>query len=264
DRALQTFERKKDADAFHATVKVDVAKGEHVAPSRSETVKEAAERWIERVKANGMRGDGPAERSTIDQYRQHIDLHIVPRLGLIRVSHLTTAKLEAFRDDLLASMSRAMARKVLTSTKSILKVAKRAHVAADASIGGQKRKRKLEVGVDIPTPDEIRRLLHAPVSAARAALRPRTLLLVAIFTGLRASELRGLRWCDVDLKKGEVHVRQRADKYNAIGAPKSVAGVRTVDIGPRVVAVLREWKLACPKGEGVLVFPSASGEVEHH
>ena len=53
--------------------------------------------------------------------------------------------------------------------------------------------------------------------------RWRPLILTAIFTGLRASELRGLRWEDVDLKKRELHVRQRADKFNTIGKPKSAA-----------------------------------------
>src|SRR5262245_7435293 len=43
----------------------------------------------------------------------------------------------------------------------------------------------------------------------RLAGRWRPLLFVAIFAGLRASELRGLRWSDVDLKKATVQVRQR-------------------------------------------------------
>src|SRR5262245_41060121 len=170
NRVLQTFERKKEAEAYHDTVRIDVSKGEHIAPSKSETVKEAAERWIKRVEAEGR------ERGTIRQYRQHVNLHIAPRIGPVKLSSLTAPRVEAFRDDLLAKMSRPMARKVLTSFKSILKVAKRGQVAADVSIGKDKRKRKLEVGVDIPTPDEVRRLLKA---AAEADIQPRTLLTVA-------------------------------------------------------------------------------------
>jgi integrase len=72
---------------------------------------------------------------------------------------------------------------------------------------------RLKIGVDIPTPDDIKAII--------AQLgRRRPLLLTAIFTGLRASELRGLRWSDVDLKKGDIHVRQRADRYNQIGKAK--------------------------------------------
>jgi len=255
DRVLKTFEKKKDADAFHATVRIEVDRGEHITPSKSETVAEAAERWIKRVEADGR------ERTTVRQYRQHVNLHINPRMGSIKLAHLTEKRVEAFRDELLATVSRPLARKVMTSLKSLLKVAKRGHVAANVSIGRDKRERKLEIGVDIPTPDEIRRLLHA---ATEADIRVRTLLIVAIFTGLRASELRGLRWRDVDLKNGELHVRQRADRFNEIGAPKSETSARSIDLGQRVLMALKEWKIACPKGEAGVVFPSSTGAIEHH
>ena len=48
ERHVQTFGRKKDADEYHATVKVDV-RGTHTAPSKSLTVAEAAENWIKYV-----------------------------------------------------------------------------------------------------------------------------------------------------------------------------------------------------------------------
>jgi integrase len=255
DRHIETFERKKDADAFHATVRVDVSKGDHIAPSKSETVAEAAERWIKRIEALGR------ERTTVRQYRQHINLHIVPRIGAVKIAHLTTAKAETFRDELLAAMSRPLARKVWTSFKSILKGAKRGYIVADVTIGKDKRKRRLEIGVDIPGPDEIKRVLQA---AAGADIRRRALLTVVISTGLRASELRGLRWKDVDLKHSEVHVRQRADRFNVIGAPKSETSVRKIGFGSHALAALKEWRLACPKGEADLVFPTAEGKVEHH
>jgi integrase len=87
-------------------------------------------------------------------------------------------------------------------------------------------------------------------------------LLTAIFTGLRSSELRGLRWSDVDLKRSELHVRQRADRYNKIGPPKSAAGERTVPLPPVLVSALRKWKLACPNGELGLTFPDSDGTIE--
>jgi len=123
----------------------------------------------------------------------------------------------------------------------------------------EKRQRgKLKVGVDIPTREEIK----AIVEAATGRWRP--ILLTAIFTGLRASELRGLRWADIDLDKRELHVRQRADRYHAIGKPKSDAGERTVPLTPIVVNTLREWKLASPKSDKGLVFPTGAGNVEAH
>ena len=47
-----------------------------------------------------------------------------------------------------------------------------------------------------------------------------------------------------------------------LGAPKSEAGERTVPLTPIVLAELRKWKLACPKGPLGLVFPSGAGNIE--
>lgn len=55
----------------------------------------------------------------------------------------------------------------------------------------RRQKGKLKVGLDIPTREETK----AIVEAAKGRWRP--ILLTAIFTGLRASELRGLRWADI-------------------------------------------------------------------
>jgi integrase len=57
-----------------------------------------------------------------------------------------------------------------------------------------------------------------------------------------------LRWADVDVANGSIHVRQRADFYGALGEPKSAAGHRSVPASPFVLNTLKEWKLACPKG----------------
>src|SRR5262245_39266825 len=255
DRHIRTFAKKKDADAYHDQVNVEVRQGVHTAPSKSRTVAEAADAWIKGAEADGL------EASTLRQYRQHVNLHIAKRLGREKLAELTPGKIEAFRDDLLANLSRPMARKVLTSLKSLLKAGKHVHVAADISIKRRKRdEHKLEEGRDIPSPAEVKRLIAAAEDDKRRAL-----LLTVALTGLRASELRGLRWHDVDLKRGELHVRQRADRFNRIGAPKSESSRRTVPLDADVlIPALKRWKLACPKGEGDLVFPTGSGQVQHH
>jgi hypothetical protein len=81
---------------------------------------------------------------------------------------------------------------------------------------------------------------------------------------MRASELRGLTWGDVDFERKVVTVRQRADRWGAMGAPKSAAGRREIPMSPMVVNVLREWRLACPKGPLDLVFPNSLGRHEMH
>jgi integrase len=253
-RHIKTFTTKGEADDHAAKTRLNVKRGMHTAPSKSITVAEARDKWIKRVEADGK------ERSTLDQYRQHTELHIVPRLGNVRLATLED-KVEGFREDLLANLSRPLARKVMVSFRQMLKSNKYGHVGADVSIKSDKRdKRRLEVGRDIPTIGEIKRMVTAATDT-----RARVLLLLAAFTGLRASELRGLRWSDVDLKRGELHVRQRADKYRQIGDPKSEGSWRTVPLDLATVGdALKQWKLKCGNFDSDLVFPDSKGQPMHH
>jgi len=260
-RHLKTFDRKKDADAFAAEVKMEKRAGVHVAPRKSPTVEEAGKLWIETAKANGL------ERGTVLQYEGHLK-HILPEMGKTRLSELSPPVVRAFEDKLRkGGLSPAMTKKVLVSLGSILGEAHERGLVARNSVRDLRRKKrkasekrqngKLKVGVDIPSPGEITALI------ANAKPRWRRLLITAAFTGLQASELRGLRWSDVDLKKREIHVRQRADRFNEMGKPKSATSERTVPIGAVVANTLNEWKLQCPKGELDLVFPNMSGKVEN-
>jgi len=56
------------------------------------------------------------------------------------------------------------------------------------------------------TPDEVDKLLQASSKLGRHGARDRTLILLAYRHGLRVSELVALRWDQVDLKAGLLHV----------------------------------------------------------
>jgi integrase len=261
-RRLKTFARKKDATAWLASTTVDIRQGVHTPESESPTIAEAATAWLESCEAEGL------ERGTLKQYGEHVRLHLVPFIGSVKLSKLSTPAVHDFREKLRkAGRSPTLIRKVLTSLGSIFNIAREQgrFSGANPASGLNRRKRKaterrqegrLEVGIDIPTPQEIARLL--------AAIKPSQppVVQTAIFTGLRSSELRGLRWIDVDFKHAELHVRQRADAFCEIGAPKSKAGTRTVPIPPGLLTTLKEWKLRCPKSEAGLVFPSARGSIQ--
>ena len=265
DRRLKTFQKKKEADAFAATVSVEIRQGTHVADSASVTVSEAGDRWIASAEAHEL------ERSTIDQYRQHLERHIKPFLSNTRLSQLTVPAVREFQDRLRREgRSAAMMHKVVGSLGSLLADAQEQGLVAHNAVRDRSRKRRrgklgtgdgrhkkrIEVGVDIPANAEIK----AIVNGVKGRWRP--ILITAIFAGLRASELRGLTWGDVDFDNSVLHVRQRADRYNKIGPPKSEAGRREVPIPPLALNTLREWKLKCPKGELDLVFPNGKGNVE--
>lgn len=277
-RRLKTFDRKKDADAFAASSAVEIRDGIHVAENASITVAKAGELWIAEAERSGL------ERSTVDQYKQHLNLHIVPILGATKLSNLNPPTIRAFEDSLRdKGCSPAMVRKVRVSLGSLLADAQERGTTARNPVRemraksrkGKERqqerraKGKLKIGVDIPAREEVK----AIVDALDGRWRP--LLLTAIFSGMRASELRGLRWSDVDFEKREIRVHQRADRYDEIGRPKSEAGERVIPVPPMVINTLREWKLTCPRrdtgkvdADGApvmvleLVFPNGKGNVE--
>ena len=265
-RHNKTFATQKEAKDWRDRIAVEIKDGVHTPEASSITAAEAGELWLAQGKTDGL------EHGTLKQYEQHLRLHITPFIGRVKLAHLSPAHVQRIRDNLIKEgRSRDMARRVVFSLGALLasamsygKVAKNiVHDAARLRKGRDRRlegrhEKKLEIGVDIPTKDEIRAMLNA------AEGRWRPLIVTVVFTGLRASELRGLTWNDIDFTAETLTVRQRADHWNTIGSPKSAAGKRTVPLAPIVVNTLKEWKLVCPKGEKNLVFPNTLGKVQTH
>ena len=107
---MKTFQKKKDADGYAQQVGVDIRAGTHTPVNRSITVAKAAEDWLESVRLDNR------ERSTLDYYRQHA-AHITKHIGKFKLASLTATRANTFRDELLATLSRPLARKVLTSLR---------------------------------------------------------------------------------------------------------------------------------------------------
>ncbi|MFC1455736.1 tyrosine-type recombinase/integrase [Microvirga arabica] len=256
NRRHKQFRKKGEADAFLVTVRSQLAAGTHTPDSASITVEEAAGLWLERCRRDML------EATTIRQYRAHVNLHIVPRIGATKLSRLTTPAVNAFADQLLRDgRSRDMANRVLRSLSAVVAEAKRKGLVAANNVRDAtpiKKGRRGESRPEMPTRDELKAIIRATDD------QNRPLILTAIFTGLRASELRGLKWEDVDLKAGVLHVCRRVDRFNQFGPPKSAAGTRDIPLTPTLLKTLKEWRLACPKGELGLVFPTGAGNVESH
>jgi integrase len=257
-RRLKTFDLKKDAEAWATTALHEVASGVH-APDSKTTVIEAFELWLKHCINEGL------ERSTIEQRQRHLKLHIAPYIGRVTLADLTTPRINAFVDTLRDNgRSVAMRRKVLTSLSIALKFAKgRGMVAQNVALGVKvrsdgrhKANGNLKAGRDFPTKAELRLLID------NAPDRWRAFIVVAVFTGMRASEIRGLRWADVDLDEAAIHVSQRADAWGKMGPPKSAAGRRDIPLTPMVVNALKQWKLV--NGGYELVFANRRGRVNPH
>ena len=280
---IKTFRTKHEAEAWRTETMHEIARGIHTPPATSITIAEAGRKWIEQCEADGL------ERATVRQYRQHLDLHIAPLIGSLKLAELSIASVKDFRNTLLKNgrpateleerqagakrmpVSRGMAGKVVVSLGALIGNAMESGLVARSVVREQARghstrqrriekrhDKQLEVGIDIPTKDELRAIL---VAAQGMELRWRAFLHTLVFTGLRASEMRGLRWSDVSFEKGAITVRRRADRFNEIGAPKSDSGKREIPIPAEVVQMLREWRMAGPRWPLDLVFPNSQGGV---
>ena len=182
-RRLKTFKTKKAADSWATDTLFQVKAGTHTPESASVTAKEAGERWIEQARHDGL------ERSTVTQYRQHLDLHIDPFIGAKKLSRLTVPMVKDFQR-LLSEKGRSpqMVTKITSSLGSILSEAQENGLVSQNVVremqqrkrhqrGQAKRhKRKLEIGKDIPDKDEIRAIL------ATAKGRWRPFVVTALFT----------------------------------------------------------------------------------
>jgi integrase len=254
-RRAKLFDHKSGGDAWLVKVSHDLSQGLHTPASTSPTVAQAGQLWLQRGR------DKKLEETTIKYYEEHVLLHINPFIGAKKLSELTAPAVSAFADRLREEgRSAEMIRRVVRSLGGIFKEARRRGLAPHYPTD--------DLDLDLPERDDPRVVcptkpeLQAIIAGAAGRWRP--LILVAIFCGLRASELRGLRWEDVNFEDREISIKQRANARNKIGKLKSKAGYRSIPMPPMVVNALREWRLLCPKGELGLVFPSGAGNVESH
>jgi integrase len=250
-RRSKTFALKRDAEAWAANAAHEVSRGVHTADSQSITVDKAIEEWLAARKGEGV------ESSTYNSYEAIARNHISPFLGKERLNRLTKPMIEQFKKDLIAGRTRPQAIRALNHLSMIITEAERSgHVAQNVARGVKVTKNSRDaVELEIPSPDEVRLL----ISGAGPELR--AFVMMAALAGLRASELRGLQWRDIDLVKKTVRVTRRADYLGKLGSPKSAAGRRTIPLAPKLVAELEVWKKRCPGSLLNLVFPSPRGSI---
>ena len=184
--------------------------------------------------------------------------HIVPRLGDLRLDEVTYAVIEDFKLVLAQSQPMRLKHKPnLLAPKTIHNLL--VHVS---DMLGVARKRGLIAAVpeidwikippqefDFLDFDEAERLIVGATGEWR------TMMLVAMRTGMRKGELLGLRWEDVDLSAGRINVRQNYVD-GVFGLPKS-GKPREIPMGDDVIEALRAHR----HKRGSLVFCNAAGNV---
>lgn len=246
-RIYKTFSTHAAAKAWRADAGRALRRGELRAPTNA-TLREAAEAWREGAEAGTIRNrSGDAYKpSALRGYEAALRLRVLPDLGGARLSDVRRADLQDLADRLLAEgCSASTIRNTFLPLRAIfgravdrgkLAVNPTARLRLPAVRGGRDR---------IAAPDEATRLLTA------LEPRDRALWATAFYAGLRRGELQALRWEDVDLAGGKIHVRRSWDVKAGPIEPKSRAGVRTVFIPAVLRDYLDEHRLRSP-GDGLV------------
>lgn len=168
-------------------------------------------------------GDSYRSFATIKTYRGYIRKWIKPRLGSRYLDEIKAVDVEAWLRRLdMARSSRAKLRSIMSI---LFNHACRYELFDRNSMRFVRQGAKRRGTPNVLTASEIKALVdHLP-------LRERTLVLLAAATGLRQSELFGLKWRDVDLKRGELSVL-RSIVFGVVGRCKTESSQKPVPLHP--------------------------------
>jgi integrase len=242
--------RKTAADALKEIL-VDVKRGQYVEPAKITLATWMAE-WLDGLRL------GP---STMASYRKYTRLHIDPYLGTVPLDKLsgpmitaTYRKLETSgRADYKAGT--ALSARTVRYTHTILKA------SLKSAVRNGKLLRNPAEFASPPSAKEARAPEMHPWTAEQLSsfltwAKPNredvaSAWHVLAYTGMRRGELLGLRWRDVDLDSGRIHVRRSRSAYRekgqgltiVEGATKTGRG-RVVDLDQGTVDVLRAHRVA--------------------
>jgi len=252
-RQVRTFFTQKEAKEY-----LDTRRGSQ--PSLSKPFSDLKENFL--TFYEGLEAAGIREASTLKQYREHLKLHIMPDLEFSdrKCGDITTQTVQLFLDRLRVRVSQAMAVKVKATLSQVLGYgAGRGFLAfnpaRDAKLVTSNRP-EIEDSVEpftLPSKGELVRLM-AFAEAFDNTGKAEVAIRLMMYAGLRASELRGLRWidCDLDSDNAKITVNQRVDYQNKVGRVKTEKSKRHVPIGPDTVAALKRWAESAPEGRFVL------------
>lgn len=197
--------------------------------------------------------------TTLSEYRRHVQKHINPALGNVRLQDLRTGHIRSMLRDLQsgtgdqAALGATTIRRVHATLRSALNDAVRDDLIASNPATNTRPPRQPQPKVNPWSPEELGVFLDALADHPHAAYFE-----VVAMTGLRRGEAAGLRWSDVDLERGVLTVRQQithmsgtcptcgeTHKGVGFGPPKTASGeARRVDLGYHVVGVLLAHRLA--------------------
>jgi integrase len=203
---------------------------------------------------------GSFRASTLRTYHNIIERDLRPMWGDTPIAGISSGDVAAFHEGLV---ERELAASTLNQTRAIVHgvfslAVERFGLEHDASVAFKRAKtrRATSERISFYPPDEVMRLVAAAEGEQDSAL-----FLTAAFTGLRASELRALRWRSIDFANSLIHVERGFTDEGGEDLPKSYR-VRSVPMMPQVALALTKLRTReYFTGDDELVFASAVGKV---
>ncbi|MEW6155719.1 MAG: tyrosine-type recombinase/integrase [Actinomycetota bacterium] len=238
-------ETRREAEKVLADLVKRHHDGDYRAPDRITLGDYLTERWLP-IKRAQLR------QTTFNSYEANITNHVVPGIGAIPLQRLSPEDLDEFYARLLVEGKLnggggGLSVKTVRYIHGILRKA-----LADAQRKGSVQRNVADLAdppklssapkpqMKVWTADQLREFLDG--------IRDHELFpafFLAASTGMRRGEILGIRWEDIDLQHKRLSVRQAVLNvaYEAVIADvKTPMSRRTVDLEPRTVAVLTQWK----------------------
>ena len=174
--------------------------------------------------------------STKTTYKAYLKRWIIPQWGALDLSRVRTVEVESWLRRLpLAKSSCAKIRGLLSV---LFNDACRYELFDRNPIRLVRQGAKRRAAPSVLTPTEIKALLGG------LNLRERTLVLLAASTGLRQSELFGVKWCDIDFAQHTMNV-VRSIVHGVVGPCKTESSQKPVPVHPTVLEALGKWRQLC-------------------
>jgi integrase len=182
---------------------------------------------------------GPA---TWKRHREYVELHIVPKVGRVKLRDLLPQHVQQlYADRLAAGLSTSTVHHLHATLHKALKDAERLGLVARNVCKLVNVPRMAETEIHPLALDDAKVLLDIA-----AGERLEALYTVALATGMRQSKLLGLRWRDVDLDAGVLRVRMQLKREEGEWVwkePKTRRSRRQIALSAPVIAVLQRHRL---------------------
>jgi integrase len=215
------------------------------------TFKQFAEIWLKTY------AEVNTKPSTFAGYQDIVRRLLIPSWGRRGVPDLTAGHLQRYLAERLNAVSPKTVSNEIVVIKEMFKHAHRWGYIKSNPSEHLDRPKIERPEIEILNPEEVERLLAKTTRPYRLAF------LTDVFTGLRAGELWGLKWADIDLNALQINVK-RSLWRGKFQTPKSKYSIRKVDIPEQLADALEKWRSVCPQNEMDLVFPNTEGRVSCH